>query len=95
MVDNGDGRTALVIGGASGIGWATAKALAGDGCRVIVADLNGDGAAARAKELGSPHTGDEVNVTDEDSVAALFERTGSLDVVVTTAGAVRYATGAS
>lgn len=87
MVDNnGDGATALVIGGASGIGWATAKGLAGDGKRVIVADLNGDGAAARASELGAPHTGDEVNVTDEASVAALFERTGPLDVVVCTAG---------
>ncbi len=86
MVDNGDGRSALVIGGASGIGWATAKALAADGYTVTVADLNADGAAARAAELGSPHTSAEVNVTDEDSVAALFERTGALDVVVTTAG---------
>lgn len=72
MGDNGGGRTALVIGGASGIGWATAKALAGDGCRVIVADLNGDGALTRATELGAPHSSAEVNVTDEDSVAALF-----------------------
>jgi 3-oxoacyl-[acyl-carrier protein] reductase len=86
VVDNAGGRIALVIGGASGIGWATATALAGDGCRVIVADLNGDGAAARAAELGTPHTSAEVNVTDEDSVAALFEQAGTLDVVVTTAG---------
>ena len=86
MAENGSGRTALVIGGASGIGWATAKALVGDGYRVIVADLNGEGAAARAAELGAPHTSADVNVTDEASVAALFEQAGTLDVVVTTAG---------
>jgi 3-oxoacyl-[acyl-carrier protein] reductase len=86
VADNGSERTALVIGGASGIGWATAKALADDGYRIVVADLNAEGAAAKAAELGAPHTAAGVNVTDEDSVAALFEQTGALDVVVTTAG---------
>lgn len=85
MVDNG-GRTALVIGGASGIGWASARALAAEGYRILLADLNGEGAAARAAELGAPHTSATVNVTDEDSVATLFDTAGPLDVVVTTAG---------
>ena len=44
-------RAAIVVGGASGIGWATAKALAAEGCRVIVADRNTDGADDRAAEL--------------------------------------------
>ncbi len=79
-------RSALVIGGASGIGWAVANGLAAEGCRVTIADLNADGAAARAAELGPPHGGAGVDVTDEDTVAALFERTGPLDVVVNTAG---------
>lgn len=79
-------RTALVIGGASGIGWAVAGGLAAEGCRVTIADLNADGAAARATDLGPPHAGAGVDVTDEDSVAALFDRTGPLDVVVNTAG---------
>ena len=61
-------RVAIVVGGASGIGWATAKALAADGCRVIVADRNTDGAGDRAAELGSPHTTAYVDVTDEHSV---------------------------
>lgn len=69
-------RVALVIGGGSGLGAATAVALAGDGCRVVTADLTG------ADQV--------VDVTDEASVAALFagvvEREGRLDVVVTTAG---------
>lgn len=79
-------RNALVIGGASGIGWAVANGLATEGCRVTIADLNADGAAARAAELGPPHAGAGVDVTDEDTVAALFDRTGPLDVVVNTAG---------
>lgn len=79
-------RTGLVIGGASGIGWAVAKGLSAEGCRVTIADLNSDGAAARAAELGPPHAGAGVDVTDEDAVAALFSRTGPLDVVVNTAG---------
>jgi 3-oxoacyl-[acyl-carrier protein] reductase len=79
-------REAVVIGAASGIGWATAKALAADGCRVVVADRNADGARDRAGELGEPHTAAEVDVTDEASVARLFDHTGPLDVVVNCAG---------
>jgi 3-oxoacyl-[acyl-carrier protein] reductase len=86
MSENAAGSTALVIGGASGIGWATAKALAAEGHRVTIADLNGVAAVARAAELGGPHAGASVDVVDEASVAELFERVGPLDVVVTTAG---------
>ena len=80
------GRNAVVVGGASGIGKAVAHALAADGCRVIVADRNGDGARSVATELGDPHSAATVEVTDEDSVRALFDRAGALDVVVNTAG---------
>jgi 3-oxoacyl-[acyl-carrier protein] reductase len=79
-------RVALVIGGASGIGWAVAKGLAAQGCRVTIADLNDDAAGRRAAELGPPHATAMVDVTDEDSVAALFERVAPLDIVVNTAG---------
>ena len=79
-------REAVVIGGASGIGWATARALVGDGCRVTVADLNADGARERAAELGDPHTSAQVDVTDEASVVRLFGETGPVDVVVNCAG---------
>ena len=61
-------RKAVVIGAASGIGWATAQALAADGCRVTIADLNADGARERAAEMGEPHTSAQVDVTDEASV---------------------------
>jgi NAD(P)-dependent dehydrogenase (short-subunit alcohol dehydrogenase family) len=79
-------RTAVVVGGASGIGRAVAHALAADGCRVTVADRNTDGARAVAAEIGDPHTAVTVEVTDEDSVRTLFEQADALDVVVNTAG---------
>ena len=79
-------RNAVVVGGASGIGKAVAQALAADGCRVIVADRNADGARSVATELGDPHSSAKVDVTDEDSVRALFEQPVPLDIVVNTAG---------
>ena len=69
-------RTAIVIGGASGIGWASAQALAAEGYRTVVADRNTELAEARAAELGDPHTAAGVDVVDEASVATLFEQVG-------------------
>jgi NAD(P)-dependent dehydrogenase (short-subunit alcohol dehydrogenase family) len=66
-------RAVVVVGAASGIGWATARLLAGSGYAVTLADLDGDAAAARAAELGDPHSGAQADVTDEDSVAALLD----------------------
>jgi len=83
-------RIAVIVGGASGIGWATARALAAEGCRVTIADRNAELAGQRAAELGGPHTWAAVEVTDEDSVARLFDevtaRDGELHVVVNCAG---------
>jgi 3-oxoacyl-[acyl-carrier protein] reductase len=79
-------RRAVVVGGASGIGRAVARALAAEGWRVTVADRDTDGAQAVAAELGDPHTAAPVEVTDEDSVQQLFARSGALDAVVNTAG---------
>lgn len=79
------GRTAMVVGGASGIGWATAQSLAAAGWRVTVADVNAELAAGRAAELGGQHSARTVDVSDEPSVEALFADTAP-DLVVTTAG---------
>jgi 3-oxoacyl-[acyl-carrier protein] reductase len=85
-----DTRTAVIIGGASGIGWATAQLLAAQGCRVTIADRNTELAQQRGAELGDPHTWSAVEVADEDSVAALFDevsgREGGFQVVVNCAG---------
>ena len=89
-MSTGTDRIAVVVGGASGIGWASARRLAAEGCRVTIADRNADGARQRAAELGEPHTWAAVEVTDEDTVDRLFAdvaaREGGLHVVVNCAG---------
>ena len=90
-----NGRIALVTGGAQGFGAEIARGLVDAGCFVYVADLNGEGAAAKAAELGGEGVAHPitVNVADEESVAAMaaeIERvTGGLDLVVSNAGIVR------
>ncbi len=65
-----DSIAAVVTGGASGLGAATARALAARGVRVSLFDLNRDGGAALAAELGGTFC--EVDVTSDDSVRAGF-----------------------
>jgi NAD(P)-dependent dehydrogenase (short-subunit alcohol dehydrogenase family) len=83
-------RTAIVTGGASGIGKATCEVLARDGYRVLVADRDEVGARGVADALGAIAVG--VDVTDEASVVELFERAtsllGRIDALVTSAGIV-------
>jgi NAD(P)-dependent dehydrogenase (short-subunit alcohol dehydrogenase family) len=82
-----EGKVALVVGGASGLGEATARRLAAAGAHVLVADLDGNRAAAVAAEIdGVPVA---VDVTDEESLEhAIAEATklGELRVAVNTAG---------
>ncbi|MDV7086441.1 SDR family oxidoreductase [Rhodococcus sp. IEGM 248] len=70
-----EGATALVTGGASGIGAACAKRLAGAGVRVVTADV-----AAEADE--------HLDVTDADAVEKLAARLGRVDILVNSAGVV-------
>ena len=62
-------KVTVVTGGASGIGAACARNFATRGARVVVADLNGDGAKAVAEEIGG--LGVPCNVGDEADVNAL------------------------
>jgi NADP-dependent 3-hydroxy acid dehydrogenase YdfG len=81
----GDRRTAVVTGASSGIGAATARALAGDGFHVFCAARREDRVRALAEEIGG--TPVPCDVTSAESVAALAERVGSrLDVLVNNAG---------
>jgi rhamnulose-1-phosphate aldolase/alcohol dehydrogenase len=89
------GRIALVTGGASGIGRATARVLAARGAHVVVADINVDGAHAVADELQSAYgprraLAVAVDVTSEAAVeemtrSAVLEY-GGIDILVASAG---------
>jgi rhamnulose-1-phosphate aldolase/alcohol dehydrogenase len=86
------GRIALVTGGGSGIGRATAQRLAAEGACVVVADRDPESAWAVASSLGSADTAVPVtaDVTSEDDVAAALASAalafGGVDLVVNNAG---------
>jgi 3-hydroxyacyl-CoA dehydrogenase / 3-hydroxy-2-methylbutyryl-CoA dehydrogenase len=81
---------AIVAGGASGLGAATVRALAGRGARVAIADLNEDSANALAEELGDAAVAIKADVTDEGEVEAAVGRAveafGGLRFAVSCAG---------
>ena len=86
------GKTAVVTGGASGLGEAVAARCAAEGARVVVADVDAAGARRVADDLVADGASAEVavaDVTHEHEVAPLFagvaERHGSLDVLVCSA----------
>jgi 2-hydroxycyclohexanecarboxyl-CoA dehydrogenase len=84
-----DGRTALVTGGASGIGAATARRLAAEGAEVVVADLDVAGAEAVVRELDGRAVA--MDVADVTSVRSGVEEIGHVDVLVNNAGTDRFA----
>jgi NAD(P)-dependent dehydrogenase (short-subunit alcohol dehydrogenase family) len=73
------GTSALVAGGASGLGEATSRALVEGGAAVTIADLNAERGEALAAELGPGATFVEADVTDETAVAAAIERAAGHD----------------
>lgn len=80
-----DGRTALITGGASGIGEATCRVFAEAGARVLIADRD----EARARQLASELPDADVHVCDitsEQSVSSVFQAITQLDVLVNNAG---------
>lgn len=86
-------QVAIVTGGASGIGRATALRLAEEGAKVVIADLNGRGAADVADAIsgrGGHALAQEVDVTDAPAVKGMTERAhqafGRVDILVSNAG---------
>ena len=85
-----EGKTALITGGALGIGLAVARRFAREGARVVLADRNAEGAAQAAAEIGDLARPLEMDISDEAAVASGFaelEADGwAPDVVVANAG---------
>ncbi|MEE4380496.1 MAG: SDR family NAD(P)-dependent oxidoreductase [Pseudomonadales bacterium] len=83
-------KVAVITGGASGLGKATAEKVIAAGGKVAIFDLNEDLARATAKELGPDAAAFKVNVAEEDSVeaavAGTMERFGAIHVNVNCAG---------
>lgn len=91
------GRTAVITGGAQGLGRAVAERFVAEGARVVIGDVDLSAAETTAAELGEgTAVAVRCDVTDEDQVAALVaaatDAFGSLDVMVNNAGVLRDAT---
>ena len=97
MTRNLEGKSALVTGGASGIGRATALAFAREGARVAVADIMQDAAQRTVTEIeaiGGQALAIACDVTDDDAVKAMIAATvdafGGLDCAFNNAGIAPY-----
>jgi NAD(P)-dependent dehydrogenase (short-subunit alcohol dehydrogenase family) len=90
-----DGKIALVTGGNSGIGLATAKQFVHEGAYVFITGRRGAELAAAVKEIGRNVTGVQGDVSNVADVERLFaqikQEKGKLDIVFANAGVVRYA----
>jgi NAD(P)-dependent dehydrogenase (short-subunit alcohol dehydrogenase family) len=89
-------KTAIVTGGAQGMGFAIADMLAANGVNVTICDINGESAFAAAERLkvkGYNTYGIKVDVTNEQEVNALVEEAvakyGGIDILVNNAGTLK------
>jgi 3-oxoacyl-[acyl-carrier protein] reductase len=85
-----EGKVAIVTGAASGFGAEIARRFAAEGAKVLVADLDADGAVLVAKEIGENATSVAVDVSKADDVQRMIEtaltKFGDFDILVNNAG---------
>ncbi len=84
-----DGRSAFVSGGANGIGAAIVRSFAAVGARVVIADLDAEGANALARDTGA--TALRLDVADAAEVGEAMATHGPFDIVVNNAGIDQHA----
>lgn len=82
-------KTVVVVGGSSGIGYATAELCKAEGAKVIIASRPGDKLQAAAKRLGVRAIA--ADVTSDAAVESLFQECGTVDHVAVTAAQLRSA----
>jgi len=85
-----EGKVAVVTGGASGFGRAIAERYVREGAKVVVADLNGDGAETVARAVSNSAVAIAADVTERSNVDAMVAQAidtfGGLDILVNNAG---------
>ncbi|MBX2885515.1 MAG: SDR family oxidoreductase [Granulosicoccus sp.] len=85
-----DQKIALITGGAQGIGYACAEAIAEDGARIVLADINAEGVAAAAKKLSNDTLAIACDMGKPDQVLAMFDQieseVGYVSILVNNAG---------
>ena len=92
MAERFNGKRVLVTGAAQGIGKAIATAFVAEGARVCLTDLNGDGVAATAAELGDQQVAMQLDVTDgkavRSTVDSAISELGGIDILINNAGTI-------
>ena len=81
-----ENKRVLVIGGGSGIGFAVAEGVVGEGAQAVVASSNTDKVADAARRLGNSALAAQLDVTGEAAVEAFFAANGAFDHIAFTAG---------